>query len=262
MDECRKEEPYFDLLCSSPKNRNVTAEQVLEAMDSSGVDRSVIFGFGFRSQDRCRRENDYVIEAVSRYPDKFTGFATVNAAAGGVREELERCKASGLRGVGELMGAGQGADMADKNCMEELCGFCADNGWPLLVHVNEGVGHYYPGKTEDSIHRAETLAAHFPDTTFIFAHLGGGLCFYEAMPELRSQLSKVYYDSAAFPFLYRKEALDALKALGLVPKLLYGSDFPLLGLERYRSLVRETSFTQGEREAFFGGNAAALLGLA
>lgn len=260
MEGYRAKEPYFDLLSGSQKNKNVTAEELICDMDKDGVGRSIVFGFGFRDQDNCRRANDYTIEALSRFPDRLVGFATINPGADGVRMELERCKASGLAGVGEIMPMGQELDITDKEVMEELCDFCAENNWPLLVHVNELVGHYYPGKTPDSIHEAECLATNFPDTTIIFAHMGGGLCFFEAMPELRKQLGNVYYDTAALPFLYDATIFDALKQMGLLSKLIYGSDYPLLKIGRFRKMIETTSLTAGERADFFGNTAGNLLG--
>jgi uncharacterized protein len=261
MDVWRQKEPYFDLLCGSPKNRNVDVPELLEEMDRTGVDISVAFGFGFRHQDHCRAANDYTIRSVEQFPERLVGYAIVNPKEKGVVQELERCRKGGLKGVGEIMPLGQEIDITDPSTMEELCGFCGDHQWPVLVHINELVGHYYPGKTKDSIKEAEVLAENFPETTFIFAHLGGGLCFYETMPELRKRLSNVYYDTAALPFLYDRTLFAGLKGFGLMEKLVYGSDYPLLNLERYREKIDIGMLSPEERDAFFGLTMGRILGL-
>jgi uncharacterized protein len=261
MDVWRKNEPYFDLLCGSPKNRNVDVHELIRDMDRTGVDRSVVFGFGFRDQDHCRHSNDYTIKAVEAYPDRLIGYAIINPAKEGVLTELERCRKAGLSGVGEIMPMGQEINITDSHTMEELCGFCGDAGWPLLVHVNELVGHYYPGKTGDSIREAETLAELFPETTFILAHMGGGLCFYESMPELREKLSRVYYDTAALPFLYDQTIFGGLKGLGVMEKVIYGSDYPLLDLERYLDRTNMEMLTESEKALFFGETISGILGI-
>lgn len=80
------------------------------------------------------------------------------------------------------------------------------------------------------------------------------------MPELRKQLSNVYYDTAALPFLYDATIFDALKQMGLLSKLIYGSDYPLLKIGRFRKMVETTSLTAGETADFLGNTAANLLG--
>ncbi|MCX7966391.1 MAG: amidohydrolase family protein, partial [Syntrophorhabdaceae bacterium] len=64
------------------------------------------------------------------------------------------------------------------------------------------------------------------------AHLGGGLCFYEFMPEVKEAFKNVFYDTAASPFLYSN---DIYKFLGkfLKEKVIFGTDYPLLTTKRY-----------------------------
>jgi predicted TIM-barrel fold metal-dependent hydrolase len=39
----------------------------------------------------------------------------------------------------------------------------------------------------------------FREVTVILAHFGGGLMFYELMPEVKDVLTNTYYDTAAAP---------------------------------------------------------------
>ncbi len=256
----RAAEPYFNLLSSSPKNKYTTAEDLVAAMDSSGVDRSVVFGFGFTDMDLCRRVNDYTIESVRKFPDKLIGFATVNPLSPDAEKELHRCRTAGLQGVGELMPAGQGFDITETSHMQGICDFCSSHRWPLLIHINESVGHYYPGKTDVSPRDGAVLAGNFPDVTIIFAHMGGGLCFYETMPELKYTLSNVYYDTAALPFLYDRIIYDGIRALKLTGKILFGSDYPLLPASVYIEGMKKTSMEKEELETILGGNLSKILG--
>ena len=257
----RKSEPYFDLLSGSPKNKFATCDDLVARMDADKVHKAVVFGFAFNSMELCRRVNDYTIEAVRRFPDRLIGFAVVNPRSGDAGVELGRCLRAGLRGAGEMFATGQGFDLADKGQMEPVCDFCREHRWPLLVHLNEPVGHDYLGKTGDSLRQGAALAANYPDVTLILAHLGGGLCFYELMPELRKCLANTFYDTAAQPFLYSASVYDSLKAAGVLPKILFGSDYPLLSTERYRREMDSARLGTADRAAIMGGNAAALLGL-
>jgi len=253
---------WFGTLYAHPKARLATAEELLKALEEAGVDRAVAFGFGWADMGLCRAANDYTIEAVRRYGDRLIGFAVVNPRR--PREavcELERCIAAGLRGVGELMPDGQGFSLADTALMAPLVECAAAHRLPILVHASEPVGHHYPGKGTVRPEVIYRFAQAFPQATLICAHWGGGLPFYELMPEVRDALSRVYYDTAASPFLYSRQILPLLSQL--VPhKLCFGSDFPLLSPRRYMSDFRSVGLASDLLEAVLGGNARRLLGLA
>jgi predicted TIM-barrel fold metal-dependent hydrolase len=76
----------------------------------------------------------------------------------------------------------------------------------------------------------------------IFAHFGGGLPFYAAMPEILG-LRNVYYDTAAQPYLFKGKVYRALEALGILPKILLGSDYPLLSCKRYIQELEGSGFS-------------------
>ena len=97
-----EKEPYFKLLSDSPKNKFATAEDVVGELKRTGVDKAVVFGFGFRDPGLCSYVNDYVIEAVKKYPEFLIGFAIVTPNDLKVEQELDRCMAQGLIGVGEI----------------------------------------------------------------------------------------------------------------------------------------------------------------
>ena len=50
-------EPAFKLLYESPKSKLVGADETLAMMDAQGVDKSVIFGFPWRTADTFKMNN-------------------------------------------------------------------------------------------------------------------------------------------------------------------------------------------------------------
>ena len=108
----------------------------------------------------------------------------------------------------------------------------ADFGVPLMIHVNEPVGHHYSGKGRVSPEVVYPLILEFPQVDWILPHWGGGLFFYELMPEVSGACRRVYYDSAASPFLYRPDVYRVASQVVGPERVLYGTDFPLLGYER------------------------------
>ena len=252
-------EPYFGLLSNSPVNHFATAEDVVAQLDAAGFDRAVVFGFAFRDPGLCRAANDYVMEAVRRYPGRLVGFLTVSPGRPGMEAEVDRCLKGGLRGIGELYPDGQGWRLEEKADTAELAGVCRERNLPVIVHSNEPVGHDYAGKTTTTPVKLDAFVGHHPDVTVVFAHWGGGLFLYEMMPELRKKYRHVYYDTAATPFLYTPAVYRAARECGVLDRVLLGSDFPLLPLSRYQKGLAQSGLTPAEQERVAGGNAAALL---
>lgn len=261
VERYRDLDPYFKLLNSSPHNKFATGEEVIAAMDQAGVDRAVVFGFAFQDPGLCRESNDYVMAMTIRYPQRFIGLACVNPLAAGMEAELARCQAGGLAGVGELFPEGQGFDLTRQQDVGRLAGLCSELEWPLLLHVNEPVGHYYPGKTGTSLVQACTFAEQNPHLKIILAHWGGGLWVYELMPELKQALANVYYDTAATPFLYRPDIYNAARAAGVIDKVVLGSDYPLIPQQRYFKDLAAAALPAVDEEKIRGGNAMRLFGI-
>ena len=184
-------EPYFAMLSQSPRNKFASAEDVIAALDESGFDRAVIFGFGFKDPGLCSLVNDYVIEKVNRFPGRFTGFMSISPNSAGIEKEIDRCFSAGLRGVGEIFPEGQGFSIDDQAETRVLAGACIERNLPLLVHVNEPVGHDYAGKTNVGLRQIERFIENSRGLRIVLAHWGGGLLFYETMPELRDKCRNV-----------------------------------------------------------------------
>jgi len=260
-DEYLVRDAWFRDLYANPKARLSSAEDLIEAMDRAGVDQSVVFGFGWRDMDLCRRDNDYVIEAVSRFPDRLFGFCIVNPATGAEAvREMERCGAQGLMGVGELMPDGQGYHLDDEKAMAPIVEAARALNMVLLTHCSEPVGHLYPGKgtvTPDEVIRFARL---FPDTTLVCAHWGGGAIFYELMPEISRIMVNVYYDTAASLYLYQ-DSIFSLAARWAPGKVLFATDYPLISPGRFIKRMRSARMPTATLRRMLGGNAWRVLKL-
>lgn len=252
---------HFKLLHDTPKARFATAEDVLDNMEKTGVDKSVIFGFSCLDLGMAREANDYIIETVRRYPDRFIGFAIVPPRDPGMEQELIRCREAGLKGVGEIIPSAVHTDISDQDQVGRFTALCKELDIPILMHTNELVGHYYPGKGKMGPEQAYRFAVNNPENRIIFAHWGGGLPFYELMPELSESLRHVYYDIAASPFLFRPQVYEAARTAGVLDKVMLGSDFPLLSPARYYKEWAATSLTEDEKNGIWGENAVRFFGL-
>jgi predicted TIM-barrel fold metal-dependent hydrolase len=260
-DEYLVRDAWFRDLYANPKARLSSAEDLIAAMDRAEVGQAVAFGFGWRDMDLCRRDNDYVMEAVRRYPDRLIGFGIVNPADGteAVRE-IERCAAGGLRGVGELMPDGQGYRLDEEKTMTPIVEVVMAHDMVLLTHCSEPVGHLYPGKgtvTPDEVIR---FARIFPDVTLVCAHWGGGTIFYELMPEVARVMRNVYYDTAASLYLYQDD-IFSLAARWAPGKVLFATDYPLIAPGRLIERMQTARMPTATLRRMLGGNAWRVLKL-
>jgi predicted TIM-barrel fold metal-dependent hydrolase len=253
-----EKETYFSLLSESPHNKFACAEDIVAAMKKDNFARAVVFGFGFKDMGLCRYVNDYVIEKTREYRE-LTGFISVAPNSAEAPYEIERCCGAGLMGIGEIFPEGQGFNPEEKNETREFAEACLRFNIPVIIHTNEPVGHYYAGKTNTSLQTIEKFIENNPDLKIVLAHWGGGLLFYEAMPEMRKKLKNVYYDTAAMPFLYDRNIYRAAAALGLCDKILFGSDFPLLPPSRYFKELDKSGISPEEKQLILAGNALRIL---
>ena len=258
--ELARRDRTFGALFPDGAGRLADADTLLPAMDNAGIDHAVAMGFGWAEPDVARAANDYLLRAGRAHPDRLTVFASVNPAWGEPAvTELRRCLDAGAAGVGELHADSQGFDIADADAMGPLMELLAAGDFPITVHASEPVGHQYPGKGSATPERLLRLAVTFPDNHIVMAHLGGGLPFYAAMPEVAAALSNVWYDTAALPFLYRPEAIAAAALTAGGDRILFGSDYPLLSYRRVLNHLAASGMTEAQLALARGGNARALL---
>jgi hypothetical protein len=263
--EFAERDRWFAHLNPPQSRRLASPSRLITTMDANGVDAAVALSFGWADQGLCVEQNECVLAAARRLPRRIIPFVAVQPLAGAAAfRELERAAQLGARGVGELFPDGQEFSLDDAQVMGPLLEACEALHLALLVHGSEPVGRLYAGKgqtTPDRLLALARLAAELaPHTPLIFAHLGGGLPFYELMPDVRALTANVLYDTAAAAYLYDPPALAHVAQLA-PGRLLFGSDYPVIGLRRMLDYARE-GLPPEAQSAVLGGTAAALFGLA
>ena len=253
-------EPAFKLLYQSAKSRLIGAVELMDVMDQNRVDKSVIFGFPWKNSAVFKPHNDYIIEMVQKYPDRFIGLACFEPSGKNAVAEAERCIAAGIAGIGELAFYQTGIDERALDRLAPIMEMCADRDLPALIHTNEPVGHDYHGKTPITLAQIYRLIKRFPANKIVLAHWGGGMFFFGLMKkEVKQSLKNVYFDTAASPYLYDAQIYQiAAKIIG-VDKILFGSDYPLLPPTRYLNEMAEAGLTQRQLAKISGENARQLL---
>jgi uncharacterized protein len=250
----------FGGLYASDRSRLVDHRGLLEAMRSAGVDRAIAMGFPWEREDHCFVQNDYFRRAHDESGGTILPFGSV--PVGGtvdISAWVRDIKRAGLFGVGEIAFYRDGMTPGNIDLIRRLLAAVTDEGLPLCLHVNEPVGHLYPGKYDPGMGELYAAIACHPAATVILSHWGGGLLFYELMPEVSKALANCYYDTAASPYLYTDEIYEtAMRIIG-PRRILFGTDFPLLSPATYLEPIRKCIEDVEARADILGGNAARLL---
>jgi hypothetical protein len=257
-----EDEPAFKLLYESPKSKMADAETIIESMDLHKVDVSVVFGFPWKNPDTYRKHNDYILSAVAKYPHRLIGFCCVDMYEQGAFAEIKRCLDEGLSGVGEIAFYQSGIGPDAIELLQPVMALCRSKNMPILIHTNEPIGHFYPGKTPVTLAQIYSVAETFPENKIIFAHWGGGIFFYFLLKkQARKTMQNVFFDTAASPFLYDPKIYRTAIETAGAEKILLGTDFPLINPDRYYKEMELAGLTESEKKQICGGNAANLFKL-
>lgn len=268
-------EPYWGLLITpDPVNHTVqgwaTPERMISDMDLAGIDKVVLQGVYRQTEESTRQTNDDTLDILRRYPDRVIGFAVLHfQSVDRTLDELKRCLDGGMKGVGELNPYGQGTTFDDP-IFHKVIEACIRYQIPLNLHVSEEIGHFYLGKSTTPIAEYYQLACRYPELKLILSHWGGGLLFYEIMPEVRQNLKNVWYDTAGSPLLYPTPGIfNSVLQIIDHRKLLFGSDYPLIicpsrqqqpDFRPFLDEINALGLPQPVYDDIMGGNAARLFG--
>jgi predicted TIM-barrel fold metal-dependent hydrolase len=252
---------WFRELYFNPKALLTGEYELLESMDATGIERAIIAGFPWADEGLCREHNQWMAGVCARHPGRFSYLATVVPQAHSAAADAADAFAAGAIGIGELNADAQRFDLLKPDSMRELVEFCTDSGKPIMLHTSEPLGHIYPGKGTATPDKVAVWLRAFPDQPVVLAHWGGGLPFYELMPEIRDIAHNVVYDCAATTYLYDFKVFEAALALIGPSRVLFGSDFPVLGQRKLLARVRDVIGDETALEAILWRNAARFFGI-
>jgi predicted TIM-barrel fold metal-dependent hydrolase len=254
------DDPAFGSIYSSHKAKLVSENDIIQYLDRSGIDKAVVFGFPWEDPDLVRENNDEIWSFHQKYPERIVPFAVLSS---GQREpslrEAARTLEAGFAGFGELAMYHHGWRLADFEALSPSLQLAQMKKVPVVIHVNEPVGHHYPGKIPVDFRGLLRIIKAHPDVDFILAHFGGGVFVYALMPEIAKIMARTYVDTAASPYLYDPKVFQVVADIMGPDKILFGSDYPLLPLNRYIRELDRAGVDGRAREAILGGNVLKVL---
>jgi predicted TIM-barrel fold metal-dependent hydrolase len=240
----------------------VGTEALLKELEASGVDKALVGGFPFAQEENAKRFNFWLLEECARYPDKLYPLAAFDPRSSWALRHSEEFLKNGGFGLGELCVYDEGLTEPVLDNLSQLGELCRGRNAPMLVHVNESIGHQYLGKAPMELSQIMNLVIRCQGVKLILAHFGGGLPLLSCLKKnVKNYLDNVRFDTAAMPFIFDPEALKVGVALLGADKFFLGTDYPLLKVPRYLKYFQAAQLSPEEIAQISGQAARAYLGL-
>jgi uncharacterized protein len=222
-------------------SESYTVEAMLPEMDEAGVEVAVICSLGQMI------DNDYVLEAVGRYPQRLIGFGQVNPHASDAVEEIGRLAAAGVLGL-KLHPTLHGYHFADHGLLDPIFAACTRHR--LVVLVNALDDPFCAPLAVEEISRG------FPEVPVLLAHMGTVWNVPEAML-VAERTPQVYLETSSTQLLDVRLAYARVGA----EKIVMGTDWPGSDFVLERNKLARAIPDARDRALVEGANLARLLGL-
>lgn len=229
-----------------------TVDSLLELQKSDGVDYSVVLNIATNPHQQTS-VNNFAISLKD--VDGIIPFGSVHPDSPDALSELERLKASGIKGV--KLHPDYQCFFVDEEKMLPIYEKIGELGLITLFHCGYDIG--YPEPVHCTAEALAKVLPAFGGAPVVAAHFGG----IWSLPETRRHLAgkNVYFDTAycygTITPRYAKEIIDIHGA----DKILFGSDAPWNAPSQDIELIKCFGLTESEEKAVLGGNAQRLLGL-
>jgi predicted TIM-barrel fold metal-dependent hydrolase len=233
--------PNFNI----PKN---DAEGMLISMNTLGINYACVAAMCSIGPD-YKYGNDMVADAISRYPDRFIGYVTVNPNyEDDMKNELDRCFArNGFKAI-KIHPANHGHSIDSKRYH-----IVYETGEERQCHI---LIHTW-GRQDVAL--LKKIASQYPRANFIMGHSGGDVRAMEDIIDIVNSSDNVYAD-LAISINYEGNVEWLVKEMGS-KRVLYGSDMPFFDPRPNFGRVAMADISEDEKRDILGLNMKKLLKL-
>lgn len=228
----------------------LTAEQIVMAMDQAGIQTLMLSAWHRPGQ--WIYHNDDIAEMIRQFPDRFCGVAAVNLEkpVEAVRELERAVKELGFKAL-RVVPWLWNRPPNDKfyfplyvKCIELDIPFCTQVG-----HT----GPLMPSEPGRPVPYLDEVALIFPELKIVAGHIG--FPWTDEMIGVAWKHENVFIDTSAYlPRYYPPQLLQYMKTYGQ-DKVLFGTNFPQLSLEKCVQQVQELGLSTEIQAKFFAENA-------
>jgi len=228
---------------------NGSLKGLLDSMDNCGVDISVVHSIATKAK-QTKIINDWVISIQS---ERIIPFGTIHPDFDDWEREIERLKASGIKGI-KFHPDYQGFFVDDKK-MYPIYEKVAQEKMVALFHCGRDIA--YPNLVRNTPKRLKRVLVDVPSLTVVGAHMGGHEMFDEVEELLTSM--NLYLDTSFAHYILGDEKFTALIKKHGVHRVLFGSDSPWDDAGEQAKILESLDFTAKEKDMIFFENAKRLL---
>ncbi len=228
----------------------LTVDQIVAEMDKADIQKLMLSAWHRR--EGWVFSNDEVAAMTTAYPERFVGVAAVNLEkpVEAVRELQRAVRELGFKAL-RVVPWLWSRPPNDKfyfplyvKCIELDIPFCTQVG-----HT----GPLMPSETGRPVPYLDEVALTFPELKIVGGHIGHP--WTDEMIGVAWKHENVYIDTSAYlPRYYPPQLLHYMKTYGK-DKVLFGTNFPQLSLEKCVAQVRELKLPEDIQAKFFGENA-------
>lgn len=237
-------------------NQSLAPAEVVALMDAAGIDKLMLAAW-------CRPGRWIIPNAeISRYteafPDRFAGVASVDLSdpVKAVRELGECITHRGFKALRIVPWLWK-LPPNDK-LYYPLYVKCIELGIPFCTQVGH-TGPLMPSEPGRPIPYLDEVALTFPDLVIVGGHIGHP--WTEEMIGLAWKHDNIYIDTSAYlPRYYPPALLQYMSTYGK-KKVLFGTNFPQLSLERCMAQVEQLGLAEDVKRLFLRENAARVFGV-
>ena len=236
---------------------DIPIEVTIAAMDAGGIGHGLLSAWHGPEGELI--SNEAVAGWVAAHPDRLTGIASVDLRRPmrAVRE-LRRCVTElGMKGLRMLPWLWE-VPPTDRR-LYPLYAACVDLGVPFFTQVGH-TGPLRPSETGRPIPYIDQVAIDFPELTIVGGHIG--YPWTEEMVAVCRKHENVFIDTSAYTAgRYPPELVRYLRSSGGRRKVLFGTNYPMIGPAKALEELDALELDDETRELFLGANARRVFGL-
>ena len=215
------QEPVRDIIYEHPEfpliMEKLSGESLIKSMDENKIQFGILSGIAWHDREILDKNNKYVAECVEQYSNRFRALYIADPSDPvQAAKEIRLLDDSIYIGV-ELIPKWQKVHIDDKDL------------YPIFKAVKERnfffkayTAHITQTLDGDSPYRLLQFLKSNPDLKVLVPHMGGLLCLYALIPEIREALKNAYFITSV------SSTMEMVNfAAKINPNnLLFGTDFP------------------------------------
>ncbi len=226
-----------------------TLETLLQDGQTAGVDKFLVHSVATTAH-QVQSINDFLVDAISQYPDQLIGFMALHPDMPNLAEELDRAISLGLKGI-KLHPDFQKFPIDSPKAYPIY--EAVQGRIPILFHIGDPRYHYSNPK------RLAKVLDDFPKLQVIGAHFAGWSEWDDAAKYLKSY--RLWVDSSSTSHWVSPEKMRHLVDVFGVDSVLFGSDYPMWNPGDELKVLNRLGLSSQQLEQILHKNIEALLDL-